>query len=112
MTMLNNPFAQLVDRAAHGRAERMARIDAATGTRTHQLLTIIAERGRCTTAELAADLDIPRNLVWGLLKYPRERGGLFFEAGHWQVVPNFPGADVLRAIKLLRDKGYSVRKIV
>ena len=105
--MNTNPFEQLIRRAAP-RQERDQLLDAKPGTRTHELLRLIREYGRATTATLAFQMDIRPNLVWGLLKYPRDRGSVRFEAGKWELVPGFAGADIERAVALLRDNGYRV----
>lgn len=105
--MNTNPFSQLIRRAAPKQA-RDQLLDAKPGTRTHELLRLIREYGRATTATLAFQMDIAPNLVWGLLKYPRDRGSVRFAAGKWELVPGFPGADVQKAVELLRGKGYRV----
>ena len=91
-----NPFATLSHQ------------DARPGTKTHTLLNIIAA-GRCPTSYLVVRTGWQRNLITELLSSPRKRGSVRFVEGVWEVVPDFPGADVQRAIALLESKGYKIK---
>ena len=64
------------------------------GTKLAGLLEELATRESATTATLAVCADLEPRLVWGLLKTPRDRGQVRFEAGRWSLVA---GARVCRA---------------
>lgn len=77
-------------------------------TKTAALLELLARSPRMTTLAVAFEADLTPNQVWGLLKDPRGAGEVTYEGGRWDVVANFPGRDVQRAVPLLRRKGWTV----
>lgn len=91
---------------------RSAALPAATFTKPDTkvacLLQLLDNLGDMTSAELAHEIGLPTRLVWGLMKQPRERGQVSFDGGHWSLDRSYPGSDVLRAIDLLRSRGYRV----
>jgi len=82
--------------------------DARPGTKLAQLLAELAAAGDATTLVLAVRADLTPRQVWGLLKAPRERGQVLFEAGRWRMAPTWQGRDVERAAALLRARGWRV----
>lgn len=82
--------------------------EAKPGTKLAGLLQELANRDSATTMTLAVCADLEPRLVWGLLKGPRDRGQVRFEAGRWSLVRDFAGRDVERAAALLRARGWLV----
>lgn len=71
-----------------------------------QLLGVLAVHSSFSTLSLCVACDLTSRQVWGLLKGPRAAGQVTYEAGRWALVPDYPGADVQRAVELLRSKGW------
>ena len=77
-------------------------------TKTAAVLAELAARKSANTLSLAVACDLTPNQVWGLLKQPRALGQVAFEGGRWTINNEFPGAEVQRAVDLLRGKGWRV----
>lgn len=82
--------------------------EARPGSKLAALLAALQELGSPSTLALALQADLTPRQVWGLLKAPRTDGRVRFAAGRWELVPDYPGADVARAAALLRAKGWRV----
>jgi len=82
--------------------------EARPGTKLAALLAALQELGTPSTLALALQADLEPRQVWGLLKAPRADGRVRFDAGRWELVPDFPGAAVARAVALLRANGWRV----
>lgn len=81
---------------------------ATPGSKLAGLLSELAQLGSATTLALAVRCDLTPRQVWGLLKAPRQRGQVFFDAGRWSVNHNYAGHQIERAAALLRDLGWTV----
>lgn len=103
-------FTQMLASAKPQRTALAPRLNsnrAGGDTRTAQLLRLI-EAGPKSTRQLSDATGISSNLVWGLLKVSKNIGEVAFDDGRWSLCANFPGADVVRAAALLREKGWLV----
>jgi hypothetical protein len=78
--------------------------------KTRALLSALAEADSLPTVSLGALCELETRQVWGLLKAPRARGQVFFNAGRWSLNRDWHGNDIERAAALLRDAGWTVRK--
>ena len=76
------------------------------GTKLAALLAVLAEHESLTTLSLSVHADLTSNQVWGLLKQPRAIGQVRYADGRWSLADDFLGADVQRAVELLRSKGW------
>ncbi len=72
------------------------------------LLRILSLNDSLPTLALAVRADLTPKHVWGLLKQPMRIGQVIHSQGRWSLVAGFPGRDVVRAIELLRSKGWRV----
>lgn len=78
--------------------------------KTHALLSALVDADSLPTVSLGALCELETRQVWGLLKAPRARGQVFFNAGRWSLNRDWHGNDIERAAALLRDAGWIVRK--
>lgn len=99
-----NPFAALIREPA----PRVVRDIAPDSSLTRTLLHLIDCNGPMSTNELADAGAMTSKQVWGLLKAPRALGQVRYVECLWELDRDFPGADVVRACELLRDKGWKV----
>lgn len=109
-----NPFANLVQAVTNApiRAEFPAVAPRKEGTRTAELLAILADCASMPTLALAARTDLTANQVWGLLKVPREHGQVHFANGRWSLNRDFAGRQIEKAAQLLREHGWKVERPV
>lgn len=104
-----NVFGDLVRVATAERAALPCSQRLADETRTDYLLRLLAERGPQTTRALAESTGLPTNLVWGLLKGPRESGRVSFDSRAVWERQDAPRRDrVAEAAQLLRAEGWRV----
>lgn len=113
--MNTNPFAELARVAERGHAEREPlpgepgpQFFTETGTRTAQLMQLLARCGRLTTAEMVLATGLESKLVWGLLKARRAAGQVAHDGDAWELVPGWQPPEVKRAVELLRSRGWTV----
>jgi hypothetical protein len=78
--------------------------------KTAALLAELARVDSLPTVTLGALCELETRHVWGLLKAPRARGQVFFEAGRWRLNREWHGTEIERAAALLRDAGWTVRE--
>jgi hypothetical protein len=78
---------------------------------TNRILDLLAQRGRMTTRDLADACGFAKtNLIWGLMKYPRERGQVTCENGYWQLSGTHAAQlqhDINQAVQLLRKHNWT-----
>lgn len=103
-----NVFGDLVRVATAERAGLPCSQRAPEETRTDYLLRLLAEHGPMTTRALAESTGLPTNLVWGLLKGPRESGRVTFDSRAVWELPAGGSDRVAEAARLLRREGWRV----
>ena len=100
-----NPFAQLI--ALASRPAPAPAVDQAD-TKTAKLLRYLEANPQATTCQIVGDVGLEHKKVWGLLKSHIDRGQVLIVNGYWSLNPDYLGADVERAVALLRSKGWMV----
>jgi len=108
---MHQPFADLI-RLATRTASRAPERAPSSGTRTGELLHLLAWHGPMHTVELASAVALPTRLVWGLLKVPRHRGQVEFSSGKWTLNRDYcrqQQDELQAAARLLRANGWTVQ---
>jgi hypothetical protein len=101
-----NPFQQLINNAEHSAASAAKAVPHTRGVHLSVLLNQIAHGGK-TTRQLADATGLTSNLVWGLLKGPRNRGIVDCDKGVWSLT-DAHARELASATALLRRAGYTV----
>jgi len=79
-----------------------------SGTPVVTLLHLVKDHGPISTADLALRSGLKSNLVWGVLKYPRDRGQVVFSGGAWIWNSTYIRPELTKARALLEDAGWKV----
>jgi hypothetical protein len=103
--LLRNPRNIRVSTRAHDSADDAPQ----SSGKTAALLAELAHAGSLATVTLGALCELETRHVWGLLKGPRARGQVSFDAGRWSLNRDWHGNEIERAAALLRDAGWTVR---